>query len=267
METSSETEKQNIVEESKSEPIQIENKRKSGKKKKGKGEKDPEEDEGEKNPEEDDSDGDDFEFAVEDEEEDITHFVNKESFENEVFDFRGRSDTLSGEISDEEDLQKKEEKRVKYIQELLNSEQQHVDSLQTLVVTFVKTLKDKHDILSPENHKLMFGNIEVILNWNMEFSAALKGRLSGGATKKFGDILIEMFPILKQIYIQYSENYEAALVCFSECIKVKEFEEFIRQECKPSNLDLLSMLNIPIRRMIMYHSLLKIMLGYYIAHA
>jgi len=166
---------------------------------------------------------------------------------------RRRSETISGDNnSDEEDLVKKEEKRSKFVTELLNSELLHVDSLQTLVVDYVKALKDRQDILSPLNHKLMFGNIEVILGWNMEFYTALKNRINGNS-KRFGDILIEMFPILKQIYTQYSENYEAAQICFRECFKIKEFEEFVIKR----NKNLLSMLYIPIQRMVMYYSLLK----------
>jgi len=156
--------------------------------------------------------------------------------------------------SEEEDLAKKDDRRSKFITELLNSEQLHVDSLQTLVVNYVRALKDKTDVLSSSNHKIIFGNIEVILGWNMEFFTALKMRLNSGE-KKFGDILTEMFPILKQIYTQYSENYEAAQLCFGECIKLKEFEEFLSKR----NLNLLSMLYIPIQRMVMYYSLLKIM--------
>eukprot|EP01121_Diplochlamys_sp_Union-15-3_P005976 TRINITY_DN1635_c0_g5_i1.p1 TRINITY_DN1635_c0_g5~~TRINITY_DN1635_c0_g5_i1.p1 ORF type:complete len:300 (+),score=53.18 TRINITY_DN1635_c0_g5_i1:466-1365(+) len=66
-----------------------------------------------------------------------------------------------------------------------------------------------------------------------------------------------MFGILRQLYSEYSGNYETAQQTYKECMKLREFENFILLQTKQKSTNLLTSLYLPIQRMIMYDSLLK----------
>tara|TARA_R110002050_G_scaffold66764_3_gene144674 strand:+ start:1860 stop:2480 length:621 start_codon:yes stop_codon:yes gene_type:complete len=103
----------------------------------------------------------------------------------------------------------------------------------------------------------LFCNIELILNWHSSFFSAVTVHLRSGDT--FGDVFIEMIPLLRQLYIQYNENYDYALQTCEACKKSKLFSQWLEktQVDKPHMPDLLSYLYLPIQRMITYTSLLK----------
>uniref|UniRef100_A0A6B2L0U6 DH domain-containing protein n=1 Tax=Arcella intermedia TaxID=1963864 RepID=A0A6B2L0U6_9EUKA len=162
-------------------------------------------------------------------------------------------------ISEEERItrqQQRIERRGKLIQELVRSEETHVEALKTVIVNYLSPLKEKK-ILSLPVIKKLFGNIELILTWNMDFLFRLKERLE--FSDCFGDLVIKMSVILRQLFTQYNENYQSAQLTYTECLRNnKEFEQFIQKNNQASpNSNLLTSLYLPIQRMIMYDSFLK----------
>jgi len=82
----------------------------------------------------------------------------------------------------------------------MTSELQHVELLKTVVVEYVQPLRN---ILPKDTVKKLFGNIEVILGWNMQFYGRLRSRyeesedlsMESNADEHeflFGDIMVEM---------------------------------------------------------------------------
>eukprot|EP01125_Pyxidicula_operculata_P019343 TRINITY_DN7016_c0_g1_i1.p1 TRINITY_DN7016_c0_g1~~TRINITY_DN7016_c0_g1_i1.p1 ORF type:complete len:470 (-),score=87.12 TRINITY_DN7016_c0_g1_i1:43-1452(-) len=143
---------------------------------------------------------------------------------------------------------------MKLIKELVRSEETHVESLQNVILEYLGPLKEKK-ILAPVLIKNLFGNIELILSWNMNFLHMLKERLKN--TDCFGDLVINMSVILRQLFTQYNENYSLAQKTYTECLKNKEFEQLVQKNQAKSKSNLLTSLYLPIQRMIMYDSLLK----------
>jgi len=151
------------------------------------------------------------------------------------------------------------EKRDQLMNQLLVSEQKHVEELKTLVVDYMMPLSTKQ-VIPRQAIKNLFCNFELIMGWNMQWLNYLKTRLESG-DGCFGHILVEMFGILRQLYSEYSGNYETAQQTYRECMKTKEFETFIQNQTKQKSTNLLTSLYLPIQRMIMYDSLLKEIIG------
>lgn len=93
---------------------------------------------------------------------------------------------------------------MKLIEELMMSELQHVEALKTVVVDYVQPLRTQ---LPKDTIKKLFGNIEVILQWNMQFYGRLRARYEESEDMSmdsniddheflFGDIMVEMVRIL-----------------------------------------------------------------------
>jgi len=151
--------------------------------------------------------------------------------------------------------QQREERRMKLIQELVRSEEKHVEALKSMKVNYLAPLKEKK-ILTQQQIKNLFGNIELILNWNMDFLDELKRTLE--VSDYFRDLIVKMCLILRQLFTQYNANYQLAQETYKECLKNnKDFEHFIQKQAN-SKSDLLTSLYLPIQRMIMYDSLLKV---------
>jgi len=89
---------------------------------------------------------------------------------------------------------------MKLIEEFMTSELQHVELLKTLVVEYLQPLRN---LLPKDTIKRLFGNIEVIMGWNMQFYGRLRSRyeesedlsMDSNADEHeflFGDIMVEM---------------------------------------------------------------------------
>src|SRR3989338_4693243 len=148
--------------------------------------------------------------------------------------------------------------REKLIEELLSSETVHVNALNTLVNEYLEPLKKtKPPILEKEDIQAMFSNLEVLRLWNMALLDGLRTHLEYGNT--FGDLFVEMIPLLRQLYYQYSENYERAMITYERLKSNKVFSAWLdqRQLETSDTKDLRSYLFLPIQRMIAYTSLLQ----------
>lgn len=77
------------------------------------------------------------------------------------------------------------------MQELLTSEETHVESLKGVIVDYKRPLESTK-ILPVQQLKNLFGNIDLILTWNMDFLASLRSTLANGQSGCFGDIVRKM---------------------------------------------------------------------------
>lgn len=80
------------------------------------------------------------------------------------------------------------------IRELMSTEETHVESLKTVVVEYLQPLRA---FLSKDQIKKLFGNIEVIMGWNMQFLNRLQLRQEESEAGDedgmfFGDVMAEM---------------------------------------------------------------------------
>lgn len=65
-------------------------------------------------------------------------------------------------------------------------------------------------------------------------------------------------PLLRQLYTQYSENYEQALATYERLKNSnRKFQTFLERKVEEGGRDLLSFLYLPIQRMQAYEALLK----------
>ena len=65
---------------------------------------------------------------------------------------------------------------------------------------------------------------------------------------------------MRQLYTQYSENYDNAMVTYEKAKKNRAFAQFLEKTQKDTNeqKDLLTYLFLPVQRMLAYDSLLKV---------
>jgi hypothetical protein len=136
----------------------------------------------------------------------------------------------------------------------------------------------------------LFCNVEVVQNWSKTFRegawkqvsssilivcAGLEESLGDELTGTFGDLFEEMvslaeagffgwvcgfqIPLLRQLYNQYSENYEQALATYEKLKSSnKKFHSFLERKVEEGGRDLLSYLYLPIQRILAYEALLKV---------
>lgn len=161
-------------------------------------------------------------------------------------------------------------RREKLVEELLSSERAHVHNLNAFLHDYVIPLRDKK-ILSTDELQGILCNLELIRRWNVEFLNQLESALED--ERGFGELFLEMLPMLRQLYAQYNENYAHAMDHYEKCKKNKEFAAFIesvsvKHVVKPlageefnvvpsPSKNFLSFLYLPIQRILAYYSLLK----------
>jgi len=152
--------------------------------------------------------------------------------------------------------EERSDKRIRVIKELLESEKAHVHALDIVVERYMRPLMISNS-LPPSTIRAIFSNLELIRNWNQTFLAALEAHLECGDT--FGDLFMEMIPFMRQLYTQYNENYDHAMVTHEKAKKNRVFAQFLEKTQKDTNeqKDLLTYLYLPVQRMLAYDSLLK----------
>lgn len=146
--------------------------------------------------------------------------------------------------------------REKLVNEMLDSERAHVQALDVVVREYLSPLREAN-ILPLNILQDIFSNLELIRNWNTTFLKSLQAHLDCGDT--FGDVFLEMIPVMRQLYTQYSENYQHAMETYELAKKNKAFSTMIERRHKEINdtKDILTYLYLPVQRMIAYDSLLK----------
>jgi hypothetical protein len=157
------------------------------------------------------------------------------------------------------------DKRSKIVQEIYSTEMSYLGTLQLVKDNFLDPLRDlssgKDALLSAEDVRNIFSDIEVILNYSISLAEDLKQRLVGwnNSSSKLGDIFIRIGHFLKT-YQPYVVNYSTCISTLQKCCKSEDFAAHLRRleldpRCKNGSLQ--SFLITPIQRIPRYLLLLK----------
>lgn len=155
-------------------------------------------------------------------------------------------------------------KRLALVNELITSERTHVTLMNAFIRDYVVPLRTEK-IIPGQSLRNLLSNLELIRTWNEKLLSQLETEV--GEDDAFGFIFLDMIPLLRQLYAQYSENYENLAMKTYEKFKTnKEFANFLRvAQAKEKSAaengmiqskDFLSFLYLPIQRMMAYNSLL-----------
>jgi hypothetical protein len=130
--------------------------------------------------------------------------------------------------------------RDRVVKELLHTEQSYVSKLGLIVDVFIVPLRD-NKILSQRNLEQVFSNLEDVLKINQTLLASLQTRRTQwNETQKIGDILLNMCPIMKVAYAQYTEHHADALIALNEALEDSAaFAQFVEDAHKRSELEAL----------------------------
>ena len=190
---------------------------------------------------------------------------------------RGHSE--AGKMQDEEEERKKREqeeenmkkmraRRTNIARELVETEKSYVTSLNTLVWKFQKPLLEKNQqkkgqqsILTGEEIKLLFSNVEIILNFNKILLETLDQRIKvwNPETSLLGDFFMKVTDFLR-IYVDYVNNFDLAInFITSQKQSNKALKQFLtKTERLPAcrGLTIESFLIMPVQRVPRYVMLL-----------
>eukprot|EP01105_Mastigella_eilhardi_P018961 TRINITY_DN4436_c0_g1_i2.p1 TRINITY_DN4436_c0_g1~~TRINITY_DN4436_c0_g1_i2.p1 ORF type:complete len:1333 (+),score=393.10 TRINITY_DN4436_c0_g1_i2:58-4056(+) len=153
-------------------------------------------------------------------------------------------------------------KRTYIAQEILSTEKSYVDGLNILIRNYVKPLSTacgtSNQIVSREDVKSLFSNIEIITNFNTVLLEGLTARLSTWSENTLlGDIFVHLAAFLR-CYVEYVNNYDSALALLAALRRDnKKFAAFVKQmETLNRDLPLYSIMIFPIQRVPRYVLLL-----------
>ncbi|KAG7471975.1 hypothetical protein MATL_G00103680 [Megalops atlanticus] len=156
--------------------------------------------------------------------------------------------------------------RLCVLNEILNTERDYVRTLLFLQSAFLQRIRqtaDDQQCLSPENVKVLFSNIEVILDVHKEVLAALESSLQPEPQPQhaLGHVFLQ-FKNKFSVYGEYCSNHEKALRLLMELNKIPNVRTFLLH-CmllggkKSTDIPLEGYLLSPIQRICKYPLLLK----------
>jgi hypothetical protein len=157
-------------------------------------------------------------------------------------------------------------KRNEIAREVLTSERKYVqDGLDVLLAMFLEPLRT-NGIVTKEEVKLIFGDIEAIRNYNVMLLDQLEKRMQKwDESQQMGDIFQSAVPFLK-VYTVYVNKYNSALETLVECrTKNKKMAAFLEKQtssARCNGLDIGSYLIMPIQRIPRYVLLLQELLKF-----
>eukprot|EP00026_Physarum_polycephalum_P000728 Phypoly_transcript_00729.p1 GENE.Phypoly_transcript_00729~~Phypoly_transcript_00729.p1 ORF type:complete len:1185 (+),score=285.31 Phypoly_transcript_00729:47-3601(+) len=154
-------------------------------------------------------------------------------------------------------------RRNEIAKEILNTEKKYVQNLDVLVELFLEPLKK---MLTPQQIRQIFSNIEVIRGYNKTLLTRLDARMQVWYSKGqcLGDIFVEVTEFLK-VYTTYVNNYNTSIAIMTECMENPKFSAFIekmRSASECNGLSFASFLIQPIQRLPRYVLLLQDLLKY-----
>jgi len=168
---------------------------------------------------------------------------------------------LTPEQKEAEKLAKRERIRTKVAFEIESTELSYVESLETLVKTFIEPLTaalPSEPIISKEDINNLFSNIASIAVLNRKFLTDLSARLVGwsNSTTQIGDVFLGFCPFFK-MYTTYVSNHDRATDLIKSLTKEnKRFREFVAG-VSAGGLSLASYLIMPIQRIPRYKLLIE----------
>eukprot|EP01125_Pyxidicula_operculata_P012370 TRINITY_DN4061_c0_g1_i1.p1 TRINITY_DN4061_c0_g1~~TRINITY_DN4061_c0_g1_i1.p1 ORF type:complete len:1793 (+),score=446.36 TRINITY_DN4061_c0_g1_i1:61-5439(+) len=159
--------------------------------------------------------------------------------------------------------EQKSERRRRIVQEMLQTEETYVKSLNQLHETWEKPLRvavelDK-PIISKEEIDSIFSNVQAIHLLHEHILKALQERIQNwNDTKKIGDVFIQNAPVLK-LYVKYINNYDSSINTIKNTLKTsKPFSNFLQGIVGSTDTYQLSSLLIqPVQRIPRYEMLIN----------
>lgn len=150
-------------------------------------------------------------------------------------------------------------------QEILDTEESYLRYLTLMIKKYQNPLltmaQTKHPLISAEDVKTLFSNVEIIFAYNSMLLEGLKSRMnSWSSQQKIGDVFLSMADFLK-CYTTYVNNYDEAHLLLRNLVKENpkfaKFIEEVRSHPHSKGLNLFSLLIMPIQRPPRYVLLLK----------
>jgi hypothetical protein len=159
---------------------------------------------------------------------------------------------------------KKGKTRINVLHEFMSTEETYVTSLKKAVTFWLRPLqaevKKRTPIISEHDINVVFSTVETIIQINDTLLAKIQQRLSKFPSEtKFGDIFISSAQTLK-LYVEYVNKFDLSMSTYAELLKNNvRFAEFLNnaKTTAQSNLDLASILIMPVQRIPRYELLLR----------
>jgi hypothetical protein len=157
--------------------------------------------------------------------------------------------------------------REKIAKEILSTEVVYVKALKACIDNYYKPLEEetssKKPLLTKEQLKRLFSDIEIIYSFNTKLLEDLQSRVEKWNTWQrrdiLGDIFTKIFGFLK-VYTNYVQNFNLSLQMIDQLKKNAKFQTLVQEiQQKPENnqLDLASYLIMPVQRVPRYNLLLE----------
>ncbi|XP_034029203.1 phosphatidylinositol 3,4,5-trisphosphate-dependent Rac exchanger 1 protein isoform X3 [Thalassophryne amazonica] len=173
---------------------------------------------------------------------------------------------LENVIHAAKDSDRQERLRLCVLNEILNTERDYVGTLRFLQSAFLHRIRqtaDDQQCLSPENVKILFSNIEDILELHVDVLRAVEARLQPEPQPQhaLGYVFLD-FKDRFSVYGEYCSNHEKALRLLMELNKIPNVRTFLLH-CmllggkKSTDIPLEGYLLTPIQRICKYPLLLK----------
>eukprot|EP00029_Vermamoeba_vermiformis_P006789 TRINITY_DN2759_c0_g1_i1.p1 TRINITY_DN2759_c0_g1~~TRINITY_DN2759_c0_g1_i1.p1 ORF type:complete len:975 (+),score=129.66 TRINITY_DN2759_c0_g1_i1:108-3032(+) len=155
-------------------------------------------------------------------------------------------------------------RRFEVLEEIVKTEQSYVNFLERLVKIFILPIRalvgTPEQVLSADDIKVLFANVEIIYQFNYELSAQLRTRMNNKrASFQLGDIFVKMTPYFK-MYAEYLRNYDQSQALLLRLQgKHKDFKIFMEaQRTKhKEHMQLRDLLIMPVQRIPRYRLLLE----------
>eukprot|EP01080_Neovahlkampfia_damariscottae_P003843 gene3843-7003_t len=153
-----------------------------------------------------------------------------------------------------------EKKKDNILEEILQTEEDYVDHLTTLIENFKKPIKEKN-ILTESQQSTLFGNIDVVYGVNVLFLKNLKEALKHPHKEEKMAEMISKFSKSFRLYTSYISNYEkSALFLRNESKTNIKLTSFLKEISKTLTgrriVEISSLLILPIQRLMRYKMLL-----------
>eukprot|EP01113_Clastostelium_recurvatum_P034608 TRINITY_DN4714_c0_g1_i4.p1 TRINITY_DN4714_c0_g1~~TRINITY_DN4714_c0_g1_i4.p1 ORF type:complete len:1170 (-),score=340.73 TRINITY_DN4714_c0_g1_i4:32-3541(-) len=191
----------------------------------------------------------------------VRRWLFKMKFVRLVRDFQASSESL------------RQRSRLHAVQELYTTELSYVAGLQTLENYYRVPMYVQAMALPPPNPNspfpvtavtTIFSNLPSLLSLSKDIVEMLEQRIHNWTNgQRVGDVFVKMAPIMK-LYAEYVNNYEQSCKVLAEVMGTEKGASVLR-ECKKrssSNLDISSMLIMPVQRLPRYELMLRELIKY-----
>eukprot|EP01091_Cochliopodium_minus_P009689 TRINITY_DN2439_c0_g1_i1.p1 TRINITY_DN2439_c0_g1~~TRINITY_DN2439_c0_g1_i1.p1 ORF type:complete len:352 (-),score=104.13 TRINITY_DN2439_c0_g1_i1:29-1084(-) len=160
---------------------------------------------------------------------------------------------------DPQQIQKMEEKRSRIVKEILSTEQSYGDQIKIMIEFYMKPMSNQK-IVKEEKVKIIFGNIDVIYQIHLLFLESLqKGLNNYQSNPCISQVFLQLSDAMK-LYSIYINGYDDSMDLIERKKKEKKkFDKFLKEQKveSKSQLDLFSLLIVPIQRLPRYVLLLE----------